>query len=60
MIRLWIDDDSSSLRARITRSADVAGSGDVITTESDSQRICEMVRAWLEEFSPSSPKRGGS
>lgn len=55
MIRLWIDDGSEALRARMTWSADTLEGGDVVTTESDIERICEHVRSWIEEFTSPNP-----
>ena len=55
VIRLWIDHGTEELRARMTWSADTLQAGDVVTTESDIEHICEHVRRWIEEFTSPTP-----
>jgi hypothetical protein len=51
VIRVWPEKDSvSGLRARITRTADIATQGEIMTAAATVDEILAAVRTWLEGF----------
>jgi hypothetical protein len=51
VIRAWTENNSESgLRARITRTLDIAARDDIVTAAATVEEICADVRAWLHEL----------
>lgn len=55
VVRVWMNqgertDDPPRLRARITRTLDVAAEEELISTAGSTEEVCETVRAWLDAF----------
>jgi hypothetical protein len=58
VIRVWVEKNSvSGLRARITRTVDIATHDEVVTAAATVDEICAEVRSWLHEFHTTSPRR---
>lgn len=51
VIRVWLEKNSASgLRARITRTADVATHDEIVTAAATVDEILAVVRTWLDTF----------
>lgn len=51
VLRVWLEDEPEpKLRARVTRTVDLAGREEVSSTAGSAEEILSIVRAWIEEF----------
>jgi hypothetical protein len=50
IIRIWIEEGDSPLRARLTESSDLAASEQTTHAASTVEEIVEFVRIWAEGF----------
>jgi hypothetical protein len=51
IVRVWTEgDQGKDLRARITRSLDIAAASEVVSAASSIDEVLAGVRSWLEEF----------
>jgi hypothetical protein len=59
VIRIWIERSPlPKLKARITRTTDVATEGEVTTGATSTEEIETIVRAWLDAFVQSTGAEG--
>jgi hypothetical protein len=59
VIRLWVEKGRvAGLRARISRTVDVAARDETVTTATSFAEIYAQVRSWLHDFLPESTPRG--
>jgi hypothetical protein len=58
VIRLWVEKGrAAEVRARITRTVDLAARDETVTTVTSVAEICTQVRTWVHEFLPGSAQR---
>jgi hypothetical protein len=50
VIRIWLDDDSGQLRARVTETLDIADRVERMRAAASTDDVLRIVRDWIEEF----------
>jgi len=51
VIRVWLEKRAApALRARITRTVDLAAHDETVTVAASADEICAQVRTWLDDF----------
>jgi hypothetical protein len=51
VVRVWLEERAApTLRARITRTVDVAAHDETVTMAASVDEICTQVRTWLDDF----------
>jgi hypothetical protein len=51
VIRVWLEQRATAaLRARITRTVDLAARNESVTVAGTADEICAQVRSWLDDF----------
>jgi hypothetical protein len=60
VVRVWLEQRASpALRARLTRTTDLAAGERTVSAAAGADDICDQVRAWLNDFQSRSTRAGG-
>jgi hypothetical protein len=60
VVRVWLEQRAApALRARLTRTVDLAAGEQTVSAAASADDICAQVRAWLNEFHSRSAQAGG-